>query len=478
MKPFEAPRKFLAKLDADAVATMVAAAADIALIVDQAGVIRDCAFNNVDLARDLDSDGRWRGRPWADTVTADSRNKVEMILREAASGAPPRWRHVNYPVTPGAPPAPVLYCAVPVDDHGRYVAFGRDLRPVSALQQQLIDAQQSMERDYSRLRHIETRYRLLFQMSSEPVLIVDAGSSKIMDSNPAADRLVGETGGRLVGRPFVEMFDRESARAVHNLLTGVKVAGRPDWTGVRLAARKGDVRIAASLFRQDESAMFLVRLTPAQAEVASHQPSSVAGPVLKLIESVPNGFVMTDADGQILMANEAFLEMAQLASEEQARGESIERWLGRSGVDLSILIANLKQRGSVRLFSTTLRGEHGATADVEISAVAVAVADTPYLGFLVHRVSRHPKSGASPSIDMPRSVEQLTDLVGRVSLKQLVRETTDLIEKLSIQAALRLTDDNRASAAEILGLSRQSLYVKLRRYGLADGPPQPEDQEQ
>jgi DNA-binding NtrC family response regulator len=43
-----------------------------------------------------------------------------------------------------------------------------------------------------------------------------------------------------------------------------------------------------------------------------------------------------------------------------------------------------------------------------------------------------------------------------------------MIEKLCIEAALDLTDDNRASAAEMLGLSRQSLYVKLRRYGMAD----------
>ena len=35
-------------------------------------------------------------------------------------------------------------------------------------------------------------------------------------------------------------------------------------------------------------------------------------------------------------------------------------------------------------------------------------------------------------------------------------------------AALELTGDNRASAAEILGLSRQSLYAKLRRHGIAD----------
>ena len=49
-----------------------------------------------------------------------------------------------------------------------------------------------------------------------------------------------------------------------------------------------------------------------------------------------------------------------------------------------------------------------------------------------------------------------------------MRDTTDVIERLSIEAALELTGDNRASAAEILGLSRQSLYVKLRRFGLAE----------
>ena len=464
MKAFKSPRKFLAELDADAVASMVTAAADVTLIVDQAGVIRDCAFNNDELARDLDSAGRWRGRPWAET-----------ILREAASGAAPRWRHVNYPVAPGTPPAPVHYCAVQVDDHGRYVAFGRDLRPVSALQQQLIDAQQSMERDYARLRHIETRYRLLFQMSSEPVLIVDVNTQRIMESNPAADRLLRETGGRLVGRPFVEAFERDAWRPVQNLLSGVKTTGRPGVARVAVPGTDGPVTIAASLFRQDDSAMFLVRLTPSQIAIEGDPASALASPLLRVMENAPDGFVMTDADGQVLMANEAFLEMAQLASQEQARGQSIERWLGRSGVDLSILIANLKQRGAVRLFATTLRNEHGATADVEISGVSVSVGDTPYLGFLVRGVGRRLKSESTPIVDMPQSVEQLTELVGRVSLKQLVRETTDLIEKLSIEAALRLTDDNRASAAEILGLSRQSLYVKLRRYGLADGPPQPED---
>ncbi len=39
------------------------------------------------------------------------------------------------------------------------------------------------------------------------------------------------------------------------------------------------------------------------------------------------------------------------------------------------------------------------------------------------------------------------------------------VDQLELTA---MTSDNRASAAEMLGLSRQSLYVKLRRYGLGD----------
>jgi DNA-binding protein Fis len=43
---------------------------------------------------------------------------------------------------------------------------------------------------------------------------------------------------------------------------------------------------------------------------------------------------------------------------------------------------------------------------------------------------------------------------------------------------LNLTGNNRASAAEMLGLSRQSLYVKLRRFGFAEATDENEHQDQ
>ncbi|MFC7690385.1 PAS domain-containing protein [Paeniroseomonas aquatica] len=115
----------------------------------------------------------------------------------------------------------------------------------------------------------------------------------------------------------------------------------------------------------------LVRLTYPQGEAGAIVLPKAKSKLLKLIESVPDAFVVTGQDGRVLTANAAFLEMTQLASEEQAVGEQLERWLGQPGVEMEVLTANLRQRGPVRLFATTMRGEFGATVDVEISAVSV-----------------------------------------------------------------------------------------------------------
>jgi hypothetical protein len=113
-----------------------------------------------------------------------------------------------------------------------------------------------------------------------------------------------------------------------------------------------------------------------------------------------------------------------------------------------------------------MRGDLGSATEVEISAVSVSGGEQPCLGFTIRDISLRLGSESKSSNDVFRSKGQMTELVGRVPLKDIVSETTDLIEQMCIEAALELTGDNRSSAAEMLGLSRQSLYVKLRRFGI------------
>ncbi len=466
---FRFPRDSIGDVDADMAATLIAAMSDIALIIDNDGVIRDLAFGSDDWS--VEWYGKWLGLPWVDTVTTETRGKIEALTEEATTAAPSRWRQVNHPSSWGAD-VPVLYCSMRLGPDGPIIACGRDLRSSAALQQRLIEAQQSMERHYSRLRNLETRYRLLFQMSAEAVLVVDAVSRKVIEANPAAGPLFGEAARRVVGRIFPDGFDADSTTALQSLLASVRATGRAEDVRAKLADSRREFIVSASLFRQESTALFLVRLVPAETATADGQGAKGRTRLAELVESSPDAVVLTDPQGRVQSANAAFLDLVQLATDEQVRGEPLERWLGRPGIDFNVLLANLRQHGSVRRFSTLIRGEYGATADVELSATAVHGGKEPGFGFTIRNIGDRLSVESSSSVrELPRSVEQLTELVGRVPLKDLVRETTDVIERLCIEAALELTGDNRASAAELLGLSRQSLYVKLRRYGLGDlGP--------
>jgi len=465
VKAFESPNRSLGALDAEAAARLIAASCDVSLAVDHQGVIRDIAFGSDELANE--GFAKWVGQPWIDTVTVESRPKIEGLLEDASATTPPRWRHVNHPSSLGAD-IPVQYFALRVGEGSNIIVIGRSLRKIAETQQRLVGAQQSMERDYWRVRHLETRYRLLFQMATEAVLIVDAATRKIVEANPAANQLFGNEGKSTVDRSFLDSFDEAGVPLVETLLAQALTAGKAEEVRVRLAGAEREFDVSASLLKQDNASYFLVRLAAREGRAVPAHASEAKAQLLQIMESSPDGVVVTDREGRILSANAAFLEMVQLTAEEQARGEYLDNWLGRPGVDFNVLVANLRQHGSVRLYATSLRGEHGPAADIEISAVSVQQGSKTSFGFIVRNVSRRIDTSAPAQNTLPRSVEQMTELVGRVALKDLVRDATELIERLCIEAALELTDDNRASAAEMLGLSRQSLYVKLRRYGLGD----------
>jgi len=466
VKAFKAPNQSLGGLNAETAANVIETATDVALIVDGDGVIQDVAFQQATLSAELGSYGGWLGRPWSETVTAESQPKIIALLEEASTKRKSAWRQIHHQSVQGGE-VPVLYCAVRLGRADRFVALGRDLRGVAELQHKLIEAQMSMERDYARLRQVEARYRLLFQLSSEPALIVDAGNNKVTEANPAALRLFNSNAKRVIGRSFPDGFDAETTERLRAVLSDLRTGGRGGDVHARLLHGEKRVVVTASLFRQDVTSMIMIRLVP-EADNRSGGIEPAEARLLKLAESAPVGLVVTDRDARILTANAAFAEMAQLTDGETARGQSLERWLGRAGIDLNVLVANLRQGESVRMFSTVIRGEYGATTDVEVSAVPLQEDTTISFGFAIHDVGRRLSPTSRSERELPRSADQLTELIGRVPLKDLVRETTEVIERLCIEAALNLTGNNRASAADMLGVSRQSLYVKLRRFGIAD----------
>jgi transcriptional regulator PpsR len=233
-----------------------------------------------------------------------------------------------------------------------------------------------------------------------------------------------------------------------------------------LADGRGEASLTARLFRQARQAMLLLRITASADAVATRQQHDTT--LSDVVERMPDAFVLVDRELRVMTANTAFVEMTEMPSIERVRGARVATWLGRPGIDLEIIMAQLRDHGTVRNIATVLRGSAGAEEQIEVSGVVAPTANGACYGFTIRSVGRRLRDAPAIARDVPRSVEQLTELVGRMSLKEIVRESTDLIERLCIEAALAYTSDNRASAAEILGVSRQSLYSKLHRHGLGN----------
>lgn len=476
MHSFRAPDENLGTLDGSTAAELLGAAADIAMVVDNRGVIRDMSFGSEELAtRNLQ---QWIGSRWVDTVAPDSREKVRQILDSALvvdeEPGPPRHRQINHRLSDGTN-LMILYRIVELDQRGYRVAVGKDLSSLERMQQKLVNVQQMMERDYTRLRQFETRYRVLFQTAPDAILIAATDGMQIVEANPAACALLDADERKLLRKKLQQCFSDAGRVRLEGALRTLEQGRQPVSIDLEVGDFGEPLSASLSTFKTNSVSHVLLRVKPPLANgaalVEQSDERTRAERLKNLIDNMPDALVVTDRRGNILSANAEFVDLAQVSSAELALGQPLSRWLGSGGIDLQVIMNSLKENGSIRLYSSRLRGEYGSPVDVEVSAAAIDTADGTCFGFSLRDVGRRSMAAndASSVVVSPRSNDQLTGLVGRVPLKELVRESTELIEQLCIEAALRMTGNNRASAAEMLGLSRQSLYVKLRRYAMDEG---------
>jgi hypothetical protein len=227
---------------------LIDTAADLVLVVDPGGVVREVRLGVDGPTRELCAG--WVGKPWVDIVTRESRDKVQALMTEARAGGVARWRHVNHPLVQG-----------------------EDLAVM-----------------YSPPRGWATKTARWWPSAATCAAWPGCSSAWSTPSMPSS----ATTGGCAASRPASGCCST--------------------WRRGHRGGRRGS----------------------------------------------PMAWWFTDPDGPHAVGQPGLHQPGQLSAEEQARGESLDRWLGRTGVDLGVLITNLRQRGSVRLFTTTLRGEFGA----------------------------------------------------------------------------------------------------------------------
>lgn len=433
---------------------------DITLHLDMDGVIRDAAVSELIPNEILKS---WIGRPWIETVSDVGSDKVTRMLEDAKERGVSAFRQVTQRFPSGLE-LPIEYTTVRVGPRNGLMAVGKNLQAVAELQSRLIAAQQAMERDYWKLRDVQSRYRLLFDASNEAILLVRASNLHIVEANPAAIKLMGV---HPEGREFLRELSPEDRDPFQAMLVRLREHGKAPGLMVHLGANREPWVLRASMIAAEPGAVFLLQLAPVGATADTIGSAGIVS-VDELIGRFPDGFVVVDGDGVIVRANTAFLNLVQIASEGSVIGANLGRWLGRPGADMKVLLAGVRKNGFVRLFSTTLQGDLGTDTEVEISAGGDGRTEPAFVGLLLRDV-RQRLSTSPDSQRLGTVLGSIAEKIGKNSLRTLVKDTVGIVERHYIEAALDLTGGNRSAAAEILGLSRQSLYLKLSRYGLDNG---------
>lgn len=425
--------------------------ADLVAVVDDAGVVTELRTGGAGWGSGAQGAGLKLapGVAIESAVAPDSVAKVRKLLDPAEDG---RAREINLMAADGAM-IPVRLRPLPLG--GALALVGRDLSGVETGQQRMareaIDAARAVED----ARREATRYRHLFQAAAAALLVVDLASRKVVEANAAAARLVGTDP---TGNGFLRLF--ADAAEAERILAG----GGPG----QLVLAGGDRAIAVAVepVRDGRRLLGLVTLDPAMPDrVRPSQGGSQAAVRDSALLALPVAILILDPALKVIFANPAFLDLAQAVDNASLAGRPLGELMGRGPVDAQVLAANLREHGAIRGLATTVRTRHGGHIAVEASLARIDGSDSFVLAAreLPAASNDSPRGGMG---GLSAGGTSVVELIGRMPLKDIVRDSADVIEQLCIEAALDLTGGNRANAADLLGLSRQSLYTKLHRLGL------------
>ncbi|MET1414796.1 transcriptional regulator PpsR [Roseibium sp. HPY-6] len=454
-------------LEAEGLVSLIGLGTDIVFLVDKNGKITHSHFENPDFdAYGLDE---FVGKALRDCVTIESVSKIDAMLKPGKK-RPARGYQVNHSAS-GQPDLPVAYTAFSKKGLPFTIVVGREMQQQMQDQQRLVEAQITMEADYRDLRQAEARYRTAFKLAETADIMLDGEKRTVLEANSAAVALLAGSSGNLLNKPVRELFNKQDRDRLGDAIGEARHSGEPVFIDALKSAKGTNLQAKLRAYRESGAANLILTLKsagdtdPSEHATADNLPGSQA----ISLDTLPEAAIQTDSDGNLISANALFLDLVQAPTLNQVLGRNASNWIGKSAVDLNVLFARASDERTVRGYSSVLSDNIGGQQPITLSAHFDSKSGTVQL-IIVPQAAK-PESIGLRSPASKEQAEGFASLVGKVPLKELIRESLDVVEKICIEAALDQTNNNRASAAEMLGLSRQSLYIKLRRHGLENYRP-------
>jgi transcriptional regulator PpsR len=428
---------------------------DITLSVDGDGVIRSAVSAETLSDESLD---QWQGLRWAETISTGEANSVANAVESAGREGESTCFVVSQRL-PSGRELQLEYTTVKLREGGGFIAIGKSVQAISDLKSRLSIVQKERERDYWKLRDIETRYRALLDASWEGVVIVRVGNLRVVEANAVATKALG----LVPGAAFLPDLPDRDRKMLDGTLETARLKGRAPSIVLHLL---DDQRLGlrASMLSSEAGTFYLFQLSGlADAPTAAESSGADAAPFAleTLVLRLQEGFVVLDREGVVRLANQTFLDLVQARAPGAVVGKDVWRWLFPSGAHVRRILDLVERRGGVRSLRTTLMGELGDNSEVEVSITGDQDDRPGYFALVVRELAAPTRAPMVEPVQSSRADDALETPLGAA-----VRSSVETVERRRLADALAKSSGNRTLAAESLGISRQTLHAKLRKYGV------------
>ena len=432
-------------------------ASDICLLIDDKGYILDVS------SKTFEHLSYWKEQNLRDILTPESVRKIFSYLDVSSQSLNNKKEalELNHKLQDSSEFA-ISYHTHDTGVSNQSLLTGQSLKEITEIQKQLIDTQIQLEREYETYRAYDVRYRVVLESSTDALAILENQTLKIQDYNERTANILVSGVENIKSTNFSNYFADISMEDLYEKLKDGNLDTETNTAQKLVSGQK--VNLQSVVFRSGGDLLLLVKILP---EYQNKQNETYNDPIFReFYQKCADPTILTDESGRIVFVNDKFLEVGSIIEYADVYNEFFEKFLERGALDQRVLIETLKSEGLVGTYSTKLKCEHGTNADVEISGSTINRNNKTYFGFILRTSTKLKIVGKSKDAVSDKALENAMKLVGSAPLKDLVSDTSDVVERICIKTALELTRNNRVAAAEMLGLSRQGLYIKLRKYGL------------
>ena len=399
----------------------------------------------------------WIGKHIKHVTSHDSLVKIDRILEhfehQAHSGALAlpqiEINHINDKNEEFS----IRYIAMKIAQQKQIILLGQDMSEIIELQQRIIHNHRELqiERDMQ-LRRKRASMRMR-EKSGDSRLVLSLKEGYILDATERVSKIFGQSAQELIDQNFFALFPQKTSTLLKNELSHNAHEMRFDL--LLPYHSEQSLHFQAEKFGSNAHSYLIcdIHTVEEQSHIendAHHSP---------FFHQNADAFVIIDASGHILDANQQFIQLCDIETSPPYDALLIENYITKSNSEFRALIKMVEKNKSIINYDTTLNPLTALNTPIQLSIFQFTLLNNIFFGITIrgkfaNLVNNHAQFEGQPC----------ESFVKKIPLREIINRSTAVVEKKCIQEALNITKNNRLAAAEILGISRQSLYVKLRTY--------------